>query len=403
MRKHDRGMMPGPLTKFPSPAVEEAISIRRHLHSRPELKFEERETADLVANFLVRHGYETRQGIAGTGVIGMLDTGRPGPTICFRADMDALPIQEETGLDYASTMPGKMHACGHDGHTASLLLAAAKLASDNAQLNGRLKLLFQPAEEGGTGAVRMIEEGVLAEVDAIYGFHNRPGYRLGRVFAKTGPAMGGTSVYEVTIIGNGGHSSRPDLAVDPIFVGASLIHSMQSVVSRRLSPLEAGVVSVTQFHGGNAHNVIPGRASMTINTRDASPETGAMIDRELGRLVKSICHAHGAGVELTRILRIPPVVNHATETDFTVAVAVEVVGPDNAGYVHQLPTMGAEDFAFYLEKVPGCFFFVGNGEDSAYLHHPLYDFNDDVLPVAAGMFAGIAHRRLGIGALPRGG
>lgn len=215
--------------------------------------------------------------------------------------------------------------------------------------------------------------------------------------------MGGTSVYDVTIIGNGGHSSRPDLAVDPIFVGASLIHSMQSVVSRRLSPLESGVVSVTQFHGGNAHNIIPGRASMTINTRDASPETGAMIDRELNRLITSICHAHGAEVELTRILRIPPVVNHDAETEFTVAVAADVVGPDNAGYVHQLPTMGAEDFAFYLEKVPGCFFFVGNGEDSAYLHHPLYDFNDDILPVAAGMFAGIAHRRLGPGARSRDG
>ncbi|WP_395382876.1 M20 family metallopeptidase [Mesorhizobium sp. UC22_110] len=396
-------MMRAPLTSFQSSAVEEATSIRRHLHSRPELKFEERETSDLVASFLVRHGYETRQGIAGTGVIGVLDTGRPGPTLCFRADMDALPIQEKTGLSYASTVPGKMHACGHDGHTASLLLAAAKLASESEQLGGRIKLLFQPAEEGGTGAARMIEEGALAGVDAIYGFHNRPGYRQGRVFAKAGPAMGGTSVYEVTIIGNGGHSSRPDLAVDPIFVGASLIHSMQSVVSRRLSPLESGVVSVTQFHGGNAHNIIPGRASMTINTRDASPETGAMIDRELNRLITSVCHAHGAESELTRILRIPPVVNDDVETEFTVAVAVDVVGPDNAGYVHQLPTMGAEDFAFYLEKVPGCFFFVGNGEDSAYLHHPLYDFNDDILPVAAGMFAGIAHRRLGLGARSRDG
>ena len=384
------------MTAFTSEEIGEATAIRRQLHSFPELKYEEHATSDLVAAFLKRHGYDIRTGVAGTGVVATLDTGRPGPTVGFRADMDALPIHEDTGLPYASTVPGKMHACGHDGHTASLLLAAGRLAADHAGLNGRIKLLFQPAEEGGLGAARMIEEGALDGVGSIFGYHNRPGYPLGRVFAKAGPAMGGSSLYEVTITGKGGHASRPDLAVDPIFVGAGVIQSLQSVVARRLSPLESGVVTVTQFHGGNSHNIIPGQATLMINTRDGSPEAAAVIDRELRKVVAQICEAHGADVTLEQSMRIPPVVNDAAETDFAVAVATDVAGAENAGYMHQLPTMGAEDFAFYLEKVPGCFFFVGNGEDSAYLHHPRYNYRDEILPVASGMFVAIANRRLGV-------
>ena len=384
------------MTAFTSEEIGEATAIRRQLHSFPELKYEEHATSDLVAAFLKRHGYDIRTGVAGTGVVATLDTGRPGPTVGFRADMDALPIHEDTALPYASTVPGKMHACGHDGHTASLLLAAGRLAADHAGLNGRIKLLFQPAEEGGLGAARMIEEGALDGVGSIFGYHNRPGFTLGRVFAKAGPAMGGSSLYEVTITGKGGHASRPDLAVDPIFVGAGVIQSLQSVVARRLSPLESGVVTVTQFHGGNSHNIIPGQATLMINTRDGSPEAAAVIDRELRKVVAQICEAHGADVTLEQSMRIPPVVNDAAETDFAVAVATDVAGAENAGYMHQLPTMGAEDFAFYLERVPGCFFFVGNGEDSAYLHHPRYNYRDEILPVAAGMFVAIANRRLGV-------
>ena len=384
------------MTAFTREEIGEATAIRRQLHSFPELKYEEHATSDLVAAFLKRHGYDIRTGVAGTGVVATLDTGRPGPTVGFRADMDALPIHEDTGLPYASTVPGKMHACGHDGHTASLLLAAGRLAADHAGLNGRIKLLFQPAEEGGLGAARMIEEGALDGVGSIFGYHNRPGFTLGRVFAKAGPAMGGSSLYEVTITGKGGHASRPDLAVDPIFVGAGVIQSLQSVVARRLSPLESGVVTVTQFHGGNSHNIIPGQATLMINTRDGSPEAAAVIDRELRKVVAQICEAHGADVTLEQSMRIPPVVNDAAETDFAVAVATDVAGAENAGYMHQLPTMGAEDFAFYLERVPGCFFFVGNGEDSAYLHHPRYNYRDEILPVAAGMFVAIANRRLGV-------
>jgi hippurate hydrolase len=196
------------VSAFTSEEIGEATAIRRQFHSFPELKYEEHATSDLVAAFLKRHGYEIRSGVAGTGVIATLDTGRSGPTVGFRADMDALPILEETGLPYASTVPGKMHACGHDGHTASLLLAAGKLATEHEHLCGRVKLLFQPAEEGGLGAARMIEDGALDGVEAIFGYHNRPGFPLGRVFAKAGPAMGGSSLYEVTITGKGGPTSR---------------------------------------------------------------------------------------------------------------------------------------------------------------------------------------------------
>lgn len=379
---------------FSAEAIEEATAIRRQLHSFPELKFEEFATSDLVAEFLQRYGYALRRNVAGTGIVATLDTGRAGPVIGFRADMDALPIQEETGLPYASTIAGKMHACGHDGHTAALLLAARKFAEDHSQLTGQIKLLFQPAEEVGKGAAQMIEEGALEGVEKVFGYHNRPGYALGHVITKSGPAMGGNTLYEVKISGKGGHASRPDLAIDPIFVGAGIIQSLQSVISRRLSPLDAGVVTVTQFNGGTAGNIIPGHASMVINTRDGSPEAAEIIDRELRKVIAHVCEAYGAQSEVKRTLRIPSLVNSAAETELVVETAHELFGKDNVSQMHQMPTMGAEDFAFYLEKRPGSFFFVGNGEDSAYLHHPLFDFRDEILPVAAGMFVGIARKIL---------
>ncbi|MEP7454939.1 amidohydrolase [Phyllobacterium sp. SB3] len=382
------------MNAFSNEAIQYATETRRHIHANPELKYEEHGTADLVANRLRGLGYDVVTGLAETGVVATLDTGRPGPTIAFRADMDALPIIEETGLPYASKNAGKMHACGHDGHTASLLLAADGLTGMADRLSGRIKLVFQPAEEGGLGAARMIEVGALEGVDAIYGYHNRPGYPLGRVFAKTGPTMGGSSLYEISISGKGGHASRPDLAVDPIFVGTAVVQGLQSVISRRLSPLESGVVTVTQFHGGNSHNIIPVSASLIINTRDGSPAAYAVIDKELRLVVAQICEAHNATATINQLMRIPAVVNNADETEFVIATAIETMGAEKAGRIDTLPTMGAEDFAFYLERIRGCFFFVGNGEDGAYLHHPLYNYRDEILPVAAGMFTAIAERRL---------
>lgn len=382
------------MTIFTKEAIEEATAIRRQLHSFPELKFEEFATSDLVAETLQRYGYELRRNVAGTGIVATLDSGRAGATIGLRADMDALPIQEETGLDYASTIAGKMHACGHDGHTATLLLAAGQLAQDHAKLNGKIKLLFQPAEEVGKGAAQMIADGALEGIEQVFGFHNRPGYALGYIITKAGPAMGGNTLYEVKISGKGGHASRPDLAIDPIFVGSAIIQSLQSVISRRLSPLDAGVVTVTQFNGGSAGNIIPGDASMVINTRDGSPEAAAIIDAELRKVIANVCEAHGAQCEVNMTLRIPSLVNSVAETELVVKTAHELFGKNNTSQMSQMPTMGAEDFAFYLEKRPGSFFFVGNGEDSAYLHHPLYNFRDEILPVAAGMFVGIAHKIL---------
>lgn len=382
------------MTIFSNDAIDEATAIRRQFHSFPELKFEEFATSDLVAATLKRYGYELRRNVAGTGIVATLDTGRAGRVIGFRADMDALPIQEETGLPYASTVAGKMHACGHDGHTATLLLAARQLAEDHSKLNGKIKLLFQPAEEVGKGAAQMIEEGALDEIDTIFGFHNRPGYPLGHVITKAGPAMGGNTLYEVTIAGKGGHASRPDLAIDPIFVGAGIIQSLQSVISRRLSPLDAGVVTVTKFNGGTGSNIIPGHANMVINTRDGSPEAAAIIDKELRKVILNVCEAYGAQCDVNMVLRIPSLVNTPSETDFVSETAQELFGVDGVSQMHQMPTMGAEDFAFYLEKRPGCFFFVGNGEDSAYLHHPHFDFRDEILPVAAGMFVSLARKML---------
>ncbi|MGJ4929177.1 M20 metallopeptidase family protein [Bradyrhizobium sp. HKCCYLS2038] len=379
---------------FSKPAIAEATAIRQHLHANPELRYEECQTADLVASRLKALGYDVTEGVAKTGVVGLLDTGRPGPTIAFRADMDALPIEEQTGLSYASRNPGKMHACGHDGHTASLLLAARKLAEDHDHLSGRLKLLFQPAEEGGLGAVAMIEADVLKGVENIYGFHNRPGFPLGRVFAKSGPAMGGSTRYELAITGHGGHAARPDLAIDPILVGSAVVQGLQSIVSRRLSPLESGVITVTGFHAGGGGNVIPPTARLMISARDGSPDVFALLGHEIRQVTTNICSAHGARAEITQLLRIPSVINDRAQTDFVIKVAIDTVGENRAGRIDTLATMGAEDFAFYLEQVPGCFFFVGNGEESAYLHDPKYDFCDEILPVAGGMFVAIASHRL---------
>lgn len=378
------------MSTFSPASIVEATETRRHLHAHPELAYKEHATADLVAGRLRALGYAVTEGLAGTGVVGLLDTGRPGPTIAFRADMDALPIEEQTGLPYASRSLGKMHACGHDGHMAALLLAAGKLAEDSSGLNGRIKLLFQPAEEGGLGAAAMIDAGALEGVEFVYGFHNRPGFPLGRVFAKAGPAMGGSTRYDITITGQGGHAARPDLAIDPIFIGSAVVQGLQGIVSRRLSPLDSGVVTVTGFEAKGGGNVIPPKARLSVSARDGSPKIFKLMDREIRQVVANICAAHGANADVEQVMRIPSVVNDAAHTDIVVRLAVDMLGSQNAGRIETLPTMGAEDFAFYLERIPGCFFFVGNGE-SAYLHDPSYDFNDQILPVAAGMFVEIAH------------
>lgn len=385
-----------PYTPFFNDAqIETVVAIRHQLHQHPELKFEETQTARLVAQRLRDLGYHVTEGLATTGVMAELDTGRPGPVIAFRADMDALPIREANAFEHRSQRDGLMHACGHDGHTATLLLAAEAIIAQRDQLCGYIKLLFQPGEEGGNGADKMVKAGVLQhpQVEAIFGYHNRPGFPAGQLFVKPGPAMGGNDTFKITLSGVSGHAAMPHLAVDPIYVGASLVQQLQGLVGRHKSPLEAGVITVAAFHAGDAANVIPGTAELLVNIRSDRESSRNALVGKLEQVVAGVCAAHSAHFSMEHQHQIPPLVNDAEWSRQVLAIATEQgVSPD-IQQLDYMPTMGAEDFAFYLQEVPGCFFFVGNG-DSAYLHNEHYDFNDAILPVAAGMFVALARSLL---------
>lgn len=376
---------------FDDQQLQGITALRHDLHRHPELKFEERRTAGVVAERLRRLGYRVTENVATTGVVGELDTGRDGPVIAFRADMDALPIQEANDFEHGSRHTGRMHACGHDGHTAALLLAAEAIMDSREALSGHLKLIFQPAEEGGNGAARMIEEGVLdhPRVSAIFGYHNRPGFTEGQVFVKPGPAMGGNDTFRLTIAGSSGHAAMPHLAVDPIYVGAAIVQQLQGLVGRHKSPLEAGVITVAAFHAGEAANVIPGTAELIINIRSDRPSSREALVGRLEALVNGVCEAHGATATMAHEHQIPPLVNDAAWAQRVLDAARKWSVSDDIQQLDYMPTMGAEDFSFYLQEVPGCFFFVGNG-DSAYLHNERYDFNDRILPMAAGTFVALA-------------
>lgn len=376
---------------FTDKQIQNATAMRHTLHQHPELKYEETQTARRVAERLRRLGYKVTEGIASTGVLAELDTGREGPVIAFRADMDALPIREANTFDHRSQHDGLMHACGHDGHTATLLLAAEAIMEKRDDLCGHLKLIFQPAEEGGNGAQAMVKAGVLEnpQVEAVFGYHNRPGFPEGQLFVKPGPAMGGNDSFKVTIEGVSGHAAMPHLAVDPIYVGASLVQHLQGLVARHKSPLESGVITVASFHAGDAANVIPGSAELLVNIRSDRPSSREALAGKLERVTKGVCDAHGARFRLEHIHQIPPLVNDSAWSDKVLALASEHKVSGDIQKLDYMPTMGAEDFSFYLQEVPGCFFFVGNG-DSAYLHNEHYDFNDRILPVAGGMFVALA-------------
>ena len=376
---------------FSKQQLEEAAELRHTLHQNPELKFEENNTARMVAQHLLELGYQVTEGIASTGVMGELDTGREGPVIAFRADMDALPITEANTFAHRSLRDGLMHACGHDGHTATLLLAAEAIMALRHEMCGHIKLLFQPAEEGGNGADLMVKAGVLQnpKVDAIFGYHNRPGFPIGQLFVKPGSAMGGNDTYKVTIKGVSGHAAMPHLAVDPIYVGSSLVQQLQGLVSRHKSPLEAGVITVASFHAGDAANVIPGQAELLVNIRSDRPSSRDALAGKLEQVTQGVCAAHGAQFQIEHLHEIPPLVNNQEWSERLLVIANEYVVSTDIQQLDYMPTMGAEDFSFYLQEVPGCFFFVGNG-DSAYLHNERYDFNDQILPVAGGMFVALA-------------
>lgn len=373
----------------------ELIETRRYLHAHPELSFEEHETAAYVAERLERWGYEVTRNVGGLGVVGRLKQGEGGRSIAIRADMDALPIREATGLPYASKAHGKMHACGHDGHTVMLLGAAEYLARTR-HFNGTVNLIFQPAEEAGkiSGAQAMIADGLFERFpcDAIFGLHNHPGAPAGTFLMRAGPLMAAADTATITITGRGGHASRPHLTVDPIVVAANMVMTLQTVVARNVNPTETAVVTVGTIHGGTASNVIPESAEIAVSIRSFSAEVRDLLEGRVRDISTSIAAAHGATVSIDYERGYPVVVNSQEETDFATALVRELVGEDKVGVCPMIP--GSEDFAYFLEHKPGCFLRLGNGENSAILHSSKYDFNDDSLTTGAAMWARLAERFL---------
>jgi len=356
---------------------------RRDIHEHPELLYDVHRTAAFVADRLREFGCdEVATGLGRTGVVGVIKGRKPAgagdiKVIGLRADMDALPIEEATKLPYASKTPGKMHACGHDGHTA-MLLGAARYLAETRNFAGDAVVIFQPAEEGGAGAAAMIKDGLMDRfaIDQVYGMHNGPRMPIGSFAIKSGPVMAATDSIDIRIEGLGGHAARPHKCIDSVLVGAQLVTALQSIVSRTVDPLESAVVSMCEFHAGNARNVIPQTAELKGTVRTLTAEVREMVEKRVREVVAGVAQMTGAKIELVYDRGYPVAVNHALQTDVARRVAEEIAGDAN---VHEIaPQMGAEDFAYMLEARPGAFIFCGNG-NSAGLHHPAYNFNDDAI------------------------
>ena len=360
----------------------EMTAWRRDLHRHPETAFEEFRTGDMVADKLREFGLEVHQGLAKTGVVGVLKAGDGARRIGLRADMDALHIHELNEFDHRSRHDGKMHACGHDGHTA-MLLGAAKYLAETRRFDGTVCFIFQPAEENEAGGRVMVEEGLFEKfpVDDVYGMHNIPGIPAGQMAVRPGPMMAAADFFEIRITGRGAHAAYPHHGVDPLLVGAELVVALQRIVARRTDPMKAAVVSVTQFNSGFTTNVIPETATLSGTTRSFLPEVQDGIEASMRRIARGIAEAHGAEVEVSYERRYPPTVNAVRETEFAADVAAGVVGGDNLlGDV--APVMGAEDFGWMLLEKPGCYIWLGNG-GGAPVHNANYDFNDEVLAIGA--------------------
>ena len=361
----------------------EITAWRQDIHAHPELLFDVHRTAGLVAERLKGFGCDqVITGIGRTGVVGLI-RGRKGDgarTIGLRADMDALPIEEANDLPYKSTVPGKMHACGHDGHTA-MLLGAAKYLAETRNFSGTAVVIFQPAEEGGGGGREMVKDGLMDRfaIEEVYGMHNYPGLPLGEFALRPGPLMAAADRVLIEIEGKGGHAARPHFSVDTILVGSQIINQIQSIVSRNVDPLEAAVISITMFQAGNTDNVIPQTGLLRGTARSLVPEVQDLLEQRLREVVENTARAYGAKAKLTYRRDYPVTRNHDRQAAFAAEVAAEVVGWDRVDD-NVAPVMGAEDFSFMLNARPGAFIFVGNGE-SAGLHHPSYNFNDDVIPL----------------------
>ncbi|MGF6150029.1 M20 aminoacylase family protein [Pseudomonas fluorescens] len=370
---------------------DEMITLRQRIHAHPELGFEEFSTSELVAQCLTQWGYDVSTGVGQTGVVGTLKNGE-GRSLGLRADMDALPIQEATGLPYASRIDGVMHACGHDGHTATLL-AAAKYLAQTREFNGTLNLVFQPAEEGLGGAQKMLEDGLFERFpcDAIFAMHNIPGYPAGQLGFYSGPFMASADTVTINIIGTGGHGAVPHKAVDPVVVCASIVIALQSIVSRNVNPQETAIITVGSIHAGNVSNVIPASAEMILSVRALTPEVRQLLERRITDLVNGQAASFGARAEIDYYRCHPVLINDPEQTAFARQVAREWLGEGQL--IEDLrPFTASEDFAFILEKCPGSYLVIGNGqgEGSCLLHNPGYDFNDACLPIGASYWVKLA-------------
>jgi amidohydrolase len=369
---------------------------RRDFHAHPELRYDVHRTAGSVAEKLKSFGCdEVVPGIGRTGVVGLIRGRKSGnKVIGLRADMDALPLEEETGLPYKSTVPGKMHACGHDGHTA-MLLGAAKYLAETRNFAGTAVVIFQPAEEGGAGALAMVKDGLISRfgIQEVYGMHNYPGLPVGQFAIRPGAMMAAADHLQIEIEGKGGHAARPHLSIDTILVGAQMINQLQSIVARNIDPLESAVISVCMFQAGHTDNVIPQHALLRGTARSLTPQVRELLHKRIGEVVEGTARLHGASAKITYTNGYPVVVNHERQTAFAADVAGEIAGKDKVD-IDVPPVMGAEDFAFMLQERPGAFIFVGNG-DSAGLHHPAYDFNDETIPVGTSYWVRLAETALG--------
>ena len=379
-------------------------TVRRDIHAHPELCFEERRTSDVIAKALTEWGIEVHRGLGTTGVVGIIKAGSSTRALGLRADIDALPMTERNTFAHASQHPGKMHACGHDGHTA-MLLAAAKHMARHRNFDGTVYVVFQPAEEGGGGAREMIKDGLfkLFPMEAMFGAHNWPGMAVGQFALRAGPCYASSNEFKITLRGKGAHGAMPHLGIDPVPAAAQMVLGFQTIISRNLRPIDTGVISVTMIHTGEATNVIPDSCVIEGTVRTFTTEVLDMLEQRMRSMAQFTAAAFECGCDFEFVRNYPPTVNHVAETAFAQRVLGEVVGPANV--LDFEPTMGSEDFSYYLLEKPGCYFMIGNGDGAhrdgghglgpCMLHNPSYDFNDDLIPLGATAWVRLAEAWLG--------
>jgi hippurate hydrolase len=378
-------------------------AIRRDIHAHPELCFQEERTADVIARALTDWGIPIHRGLGKTGVVGIVKNGTSSRAVGLRADIDALPMTEHNTFAHASTYPGRMHACGHDGHTA-MLLAAARHLSRHRNFDGTVYLVFQPAEEGGGGAREMMKDGLFEKfpMEAIFGAHNWPGLQVGQFALKSGPVMASSNEFRIRIRGKGSHAALPHNGIDPVPVACQMVQAFQTIITRNRRPVDPGVISVTMIHAGEATNVVPDFCDLQGTVRTFTHELIDLIEQRMRTVAEHTCAAFGAQCEFEFRRNYPPTINHAAETEFARRVLGQVVGPENV--LEYEPTMGSEDFSFFLQGKPGCYFVIGNGDGShregghglgpCMLHNPSYDFNDELIPLGATAWVRIAEEWL---------